>query len=174
MSDVIFEIKSKKANLALKLESYVKQDHSGVCFFSQAKNALDMIELKNAERMLLLEELSSMGFDCIVVDSPFSLDADHLDLFVRSHEVIMVSNGTEIANFKIINAYNAVRIMDQNADMPIANRFCLAYNNFHASGCSKIDDSNIKNIGGVPVFANASPSQIVFQIAKRDLFEKID
>ena len=33
MSDIIFSLKSKKANLAMKLESCVKQDHTGVYFY---------------------------------------------------------------------------------------------------------------------------------------------
>ena len=39
MSDIIYTLKSKKTNLALKLESCVKQDISGVYFYSQSKRA---------------------------------------------------------------------------------------------------------------------------------------
>ena len=46
MSDVIFAIKSKKANLPIKLESCVKVDPRGVYFFSETKNAMDMLELE--------------------------------------------------------------------------------------------------------------------------------
>ena len=44
MSDIIYALKSAKANLTLKLESCVKQDATGVNFFSASKVALDMQE----------------------------------------------------------------------------------------------------------------------------------
>lgn len=43
MSDIVFALKSKNTNLPLKLESCVKQDESGVYFYSQTKVALDML-----------------------------------------------------------------------------------------------------------------------------------
>lgn len=61
MSDIIFALKSKKANLAMKLESCVKQDGSGVYFYSQSKIALDMHELNSEDIMRLLSELKLYG-----------------------------------------------------------------------------------------------------------------
>ena len=60
MSDIIFSLKSKKANLAMKLESCVKQDHTGVYFYSQAKFALDMMELDKEETMTIEQRKSDM------------------------------------------------------------------------------------------------------------------
>ena len=53
MSDIIYALKSAKANLALKLESCVKQDSTGVYFFSATKVALDMQELHIVIRQIL-------------------------------------------------------------------------------------------------------------------------
>ena len=42
MSDVIYSLKSRKANLLLKLESCIKQSQEGVSYFSSTKVALDL------------------------------------------------------------------------------------------------------------------------------------
>ena len=57
MSDVIYALKTRRANLAMKLESCVKQDPRGVYFFSKAKLALDMLELTQQEILRLISEL---------------------------------------------------------------------------------------------------------------------
>ena len=61
MSDIIFALKSKKTNLAMKLESCVKQAESGVYFFSQSAIALDMMELTPDDTMTLISELQLTG-----------------------------------------------------------------------------------------------------------------
>ena len=45
MSDIVYNIKSKKSNLSLKLESSVKIDKRGVYFFSSPNLVLDLLEL---------------------------------------------------------------------------------------------------------------------------------
>lgn len=73
MSDIIYALKSKKANLGMKLESCVKQDVSGVYFISQCKVALDMNELNTEDVLKLISELKLHGsYDYIVVDIDFS------------------------------------------------------------------------------------------------------
>lgn len=77
MSDIIFALKSKKTNLPLKLESCVKQDTRGVYFYSQAKIALDMLELNTEDILRLISELKLMGeYDYIIVDIDFGIDKD--------------------------------------------------------------------------------------------------
>lgn len=42
MSDIIFALKGRKANLAMKLQSCVKKATCGVDFFSTSQTALDI------------------------------------------------------------------------------------------------------------------------------------
>lgn len=175
MSDVIFALKSKKANLSMKLESYVKQDVRGVFFFSQTKFALDMLEFKHEERMQLLNVLHTIGsYDEIIVDLGFGLDKDHLDYYREANNVIIVGDGSELSNIKIYKAYTALATMDQSSDMPIANRFSLMYNRFSSKTGRSVGDVDLRNVGGAPVFAHATTAQIVEQLAAGDLFKKLD
>lgn len=175
MSDVIFALKSKKANLTMKLESYVKRDSRGVYYFSSTRHALDMLEFKIEEKLQLLSELNMSGlYEYIIVDSDFALDKEHMDLFNKSHTVVMVSDGTENSNIKTDRAYNAILTLDQTADTILANRFVLLYNKFSNKISKLIENENLRNIGGAPVYTHATFSQIVDQLVSSTIFDKID
>lgn len=175
MSDVIFSLKSKKANLAMKLESYVKQDVSGVFFFSKAKFALDMLELRHEEQLQLLSELKILGaYDYLIVDMDFGLDKQHMDFYNKSRVVVMVGNGSETSNMKIKSAYSALTMMDQNSDVAMTGRFALIYNRFSSKTGNMIEDIDIRNVGGAPVYANATCQQVAKQLKQMDMFDKLD
>ncbi|MBO5214296.1 MAG: chromosome partitioning protein ParA [Clostridia bacterium] len=126
MSDVIFALKSKKTNLAMKLEGCVKQAESGVFFYSQPKVALDMMELSREDIAKLISELQLTGsYDYIVVDADFSIDREDLKLYRKAHTVVWVGDGSELSNTKLFRAFNALNILEQNAESPIVDR--LAY-----------------------------------------------
>lgn len=175
MSDVIFSLKSKKANFAMKLESYVKQDSSGVFFFSRPNFALDMLELKNEEKIRLISELRLLGaYDYMIVDTDFGMDKEHLDLYKKSHTVVMVGDGSEVSNAKIKAAYTSLVMIDQNSDITLSNRFALIYNRFGSKSGQLVSDIDIRNIGGAPVWANASCSQVAKQLMTMDMFDKLN
>lgn len=174
MSDIIFALKSKKANLAMKLESCVKQSASGVYFFSQAKVALDMLELSADDVMRFISELKLLGaYDYIIIDTAYSMSEDMIKLYKQAHALVWVSDGTEVSNNKIHRAYEALSIKEQNAEAALTNRMCLAYNKFSSKTGKTIGDIGIKNIGGAPVYMHASVGQVVEQISTMNMFENI-
>ncbi len=175
MSDVIFALKSKKANLALKLESYVKQDVTGVNFFSSANFSLDMLEFKHEERLQLINELKLLGsYDHMVIDVGFGLDKNSFDYYNASHNVVLISDGSEISNIKTLNAFNALITIDQSADVPVANRFSLLYNRFSSKTGKVLNEISFRNIGGFPVYAQATTAQIISQLSNNNVFDKLD
>lgn len=173
MSDIIFSLKSKKANLALKLESCVKHDPRGVFFYSQAKIALDMLELNADDLMRLITELKISGtYDYIVLDMDFSMDKDILDVYRKTHAVVFVGDGSEISNIKVFRAYTALVTKEQKKDSPVTNRICLVYNKF-SNKTSQALEIDIKNIGGAPRYEHATTEQVVSKLAAMDMFSKI-
>lgn len=174
MSDIIYAIKSKKANLALKLESCVKQETHGVFFYSQSKIALDMLELSTDDILRLISEIRLAGtYDIIVLDLDFSIDSEMLKILHQSHAVVWVGDGSEISNSKLYRAYTALSIIEQNSDAPILNRVSLIYNKFSNKTSKALDNLEIKNIGGNPKFEHASTSMVLDQIASKDMYDKI-
>lgn len=174
MSDIIYALKSKKANLALKLESCVKQDPRGVYFYSQSKIALDMLELKVDDIIRLISEIRLTGsYNVIILDLDFSFDADMLKILRQTHSIIWVGDGSEISNSKLIRAYSALSIIEQNEDVPLLNRISLIYNKFSNKTSKALDDLGIKTIGGNPRFEHATTAMVIGQIAPKEMFEKI-
>lgn len=174
MSDIIFALKSKKANLSLKLESCVKQDPKGVYFYSQSKIALDMLELDCDEIMRLISELKLTGsYDYIIIDADFSINKDAIKICKLAHSVIWVGDGSEISNTKVFRAYNALVTIEEKADSPLTNRLHLVYNKFSNKTSTALTDIAIKTIGGAPRYEHATTAQVLEQLCTKDIFDKI-
>lgn len=173
MSDIIFALKSKKANLPLKLESCVKCDKHGVYFYSQPKVALDMMELGTEEILRLISELRLAGsYDVIVLDMQFGLDKSRLDIYKKCNSIIMIGDGSENSNAKLYRAVNALNIMEQGADMQLSSRMLLLYNKFSNKTSKAIEDIGIKNIGGAPRYEHAENEQILSQLSSMAMFDR--
>lgn len=173
MSDVIFSLKSQKANLAMKLESSSKQDSSGVYFYSQAKLALDMHELEIEDIVHLLNTIKlTQDYDYVIIDMDFDLSREHLKLFRMLHAMVLVSDGSSTANFKLQRAYEAMQAIEQNEDYPLYKRVSIIYNQF-SNKTGQILETHIPVLGGAPRYEHARARQIVDKLAKMDVFNQI-
>lgn len=174
MSDVVFSVKSKKSNLALKLESYVRRDPRGVFFFAPSKIALDMMDLTIDDTLLLISELNLTGsYDYLIVDYDFTLSKDALNLFRKAHALVLVGDGSEVSNEKTKRAYYALSTIEQSSDSPITNRTKLIYNKFSNKTSVSMPDIGLQNLGGAPRFEHAGTAAVVKQLAGMDLFGQI-
>lgn len=175
MSDIIFFLKSKKANLSTKLESCVKQDISGVCFYGAARNALDMMELKMEDIQRLISEIRMTGtYDYIVVDMDFGITKEYLRLFRKAHQIIWISDGTTVSNRKIMMAYCALETKEQEDRRTILSKTSLIYNKFNNKTSKVIDDIRIQNIGGTPRFEGADERTVVEHLSNMNFFQMIE
>lgn len=87
-SDVIYALKSRKSNLLIKIESTLKTDPSGVDFFSDCRNAFDMIELKDDEIVSLIQAIGQVGeYEEIVVDLSGDLTERQLKLMILTEMI---------------------------------------------------------------------------------------
>ena len=171
--DVIYAIKSKKSNLALKLESNVKQDVSGVYFYDSCKVALDVIEMTVDDLKRLMDDLTISGYDFIVLDMNFSLDKKSVQLMKSTHNLVFVSDGSETANKKFERAFNALSIFEQQQDISLCSRISIMYNKFSSKFGQQIDNGSINMIGGVPKFEQATVSQLLNKIQDMQIFDKL-
>lgn len=174
MSDIIFALKSKKTNLSLKLESCVKQDRRGVYFYSQAKIALDMIEMNAEDTVRMLMELKATGgYDYIILDLDFGIHKDMLTVYRQAEDIVLVGDGSPESNAKIERAYAALMTLEQNADAPLNNRMSFVYNKVSSKTGHTINLPGVKSLGGAPRYANAEVQQVIDQLAAMDIFEAL-
>lgn len=175
MSDVIYSLKTKKANLAMKLESCMKRDSRGVFFFSQPKLALDMMELTGEEILRLISELRLTGsFDRIILDTEFGLDADSLKILRQANAVVLVGDGSTVSNTKLLRALTALSLKEQSEDATVLERSVLAYNKFSSKTGEALKNVDIQTIGGAPKYEHATVQQILDQLCKKPLFDEIE
>ncbi len=173
LSDIIFALKSKKANLALKLESSVKVSPNGVCFIDTANLVLDVMELKDDDIINLINEACSMqSFDEIIVDIGFSMKELDFTLIEKASKVILVSDGSEIANAKTVRCIESMQILDQQKEKNLVGKISLFYNRFSSRLGKRIENLNVNTIGGVPRI-EGSVSQIIDSIAGNSDLQKI-
>lgn len=175
MSDVLYALKGKKTKLSFKIESCVKQDKSGVYFFSQTKFALDMAELSYEDWGQLINELRITGiYEFIIVDMDFVLDEEYLKLYEMANEVVWINSGTSITNGKTYRAFQACRMIEQDKHIHIIEKIVLAYNRFSNKFCKIIDgELGVESIGGAPNFINVSNEQIIEQLSDMEILEKL-
>lgn len=151
LSDVVFALKSKKANLALKLESCIKQDPRKVFFFSGPNVALDSQELTGEDIQQLITQLQIGGnFDVILLDTDFSLENSKLRIFGMADAIVIVGDGAEVSNRKIQYAIQAINILEENSDVRTIGRMIMVYNKFSGATGTVIDTAGVRNIGGTP------------------------
>ncbi len=172
MSDIIFSLKSQKANLAMKLESAVKFDEeTGVYFYSESKLALDMREIHIPELVHLLSVIQlTQSYSYVILDMDFALSPEHLPLFRMLHAFISVSDGSEIANYKIERAFEAMEALEQDEDFPLYKRMAILYNKFSNKTGESLD-LECRVLGGAPRYEHAHVSQILDRLDKLDVFQ---
>ncbi len=174
-SDILFALKSRKGNLAMKLESYVKEDVNGVRFYSGAKIVLDRMEMNMDDTLSLLEELKKSNvYDYIVIDYGFGLDKDTRTVWKQTNSIVWVSDGSVHANQKTERAYQSFAILERNSEDEIAERLKLVYNRFSDKTGNRLENEELEVAGGAPVYSYSDIGQLLGQIAALEMLDNID
>lgn len=173
-SDVLFALKSGKGSMALKLESMVRRDVSGVYFYCSTKNALDLLEMEENELCSLLGELCATGgYDEIVIDTDFIFDKKTIRIFEMSDKIVFVDDGAEISNAKLVRGYQALRAYGHQKGIAILEKAGVFYNKFSSRTSRMVEGLELKNFGGIPRFENGTAKQIIGQLVSLGDFEKM-
>lgn len=127
--EIIYAIKSKKQNVALKIESNVISSKEGVNFFNEPRSALDMLELSDEDIELLINESQNMGkYKHIVIDSTLCLNS-RLKLFSKiAHRVILIAEPNDIGIKKLNDLNDALALMEEGGAIDITNKITIVCN----------------------------------------------
>lgn len=173
MSDIIYAIKSRRSNLAMKFESCAKRDETGVYFYSGTKSALDMMEMTPEDLLTLVSEVKAIGsYDYMILDMDFSLSPKTRELYDQIHSMVWVGDGTATSNEKLRRAVDAAVTLEENQSGLLVNKLHLAYNRFSKRN-GHIIETAIKSIGGIPRIDGADNRQIIERAAEMDIFDKL-
>ena len=172
MSDIIFALKGRKANLAMKLQSCVKKATCGVDFFSTSQTALDMLELDTDDIIQLIGDLKNAGpYQYVIMDMDFDLGECFKKLQTMLNGIVMVGDGSAVANRKLYRAVEALEIMEKNLNMPIINRTFIIYNKFRSQGGKVLEHIPVDILGGTPFYMQATTEQVVKELSCTKIFD---
>ena len=173
-SDVIYALKSGKSNLIMKIESSVKKSQEGVDFFSAPLEALDMVELNKDDIETLINELKNYSkYECVVIDINFNFGNIEKYIWEVCDDVVVVSDGSDIANDKFKKTYKSIDILHNKNVNINPNKIKLIYNKFSNKTSRVIRDVNVVEIGGIPKFEHATTQQVIAQVNRMNVFEKV-
>ncbi len=174
LSDVLFVLKSGKLNLPMKLESAVRESEEGVFFYESPPIALDVQELTEDDLKRLLKELRFSGhYDHIILDMDFALDGRMIHAFMEASAIVLVSDGMAVANTKMVRAYEALRMIDEQRDLRILGKLYLVYNKFSNKVSQAVEGIDLKLLGGAPRYAHAPEREVMEQLVSMNLFRQI-
>lgn len=169
-SDVIYALKSKKSNLSIKMESFMKTDKSGVDYFDTCKNAYDMAELTDKEIGLLLQGIAQMKeYEEIIIDLSGDL-SERMLLLMRDYasRIICVSDGSVTGNRKFELFCEMLRVIEQREEKDILGKMALLYNHYRTKTSSQLLEVPIAVLDGIiPCYEGVAGRELVEQIAAK-------
>lgn len=173
-SDVLFAVKNKKANLALKIASAIKQDPTGVSFFDDCNSPLDLSEMTKEDLSAVIEALLTLGtYDHILVTVESLLEDKTLWLLEKSSAITLVSTGSDISNSKAFSMINVLKVLERRVGSPILSKVGIFHNIFSSKTGKYLDTNDITLIGGSPTIVGATPKQIVEQISHNESLNRL-
>lgn len=170
-SDVIYAVKSNKTNRSMKLQSTVKQDATGVYYYSSVKIPLDMMEMGADDYITLQNEFKMLGcYDYIVIDMEYPKTHKEFKFFEHCNSIVVVSDGSETSEIKLSKAVRAIEIIDSQSDYAIMPRMWLLKNK---TGSNEISQNEIRLLGTFPVYQSVSPAQMAKQLSLSNIYEQL-
>ena len=175
LGDVIYAIKSRKGNLAMKLESALKHDATGVYFYSSTKMALDIAELNTDEIQQIISALKMSGsYDYIILDMDFSLEKSLLMVLEECNTVVFVADGSTVSNCKLERAVESLNVLEQQGDMKILMRSGILYNRFSSQTSRKAHVEGLKEFGGINRYEGFDTPKLLQQLKTQQVFQALE
>ena len=172
--EIIFALKSQKGNLSIKLESNVKTDASGIDYFESCKVPLDIGELNKEDIAKLLTAIRMQGkYQYIIIDKCFEL-SDVFNVIIKdSNEIVLVSDGTDISNNKLVKVNSVIEILQDRDDTDIKRKVSVLYNKFSSKNGKVINGLELRDLGGIQRYEGAEHNQLIEEVARMDVFDKL-
>ena len=79
---------------------------------------------------LISEARLSGNYEYVIADLEFGMDRASLQILRQAGAIVWTGDGSEISNRKLARAYQALAILEQNAEVPLTARIALIYNKF--------------------------------------------
>lgn len=175
-SDVLYALEMNHVATAVKIQNAISRDSGGVLFFAGCPTALDMRDVTVEKIELLFEQLQRLElFDWIIVDMAFAFDNRALQQLLRSDAVVFVSDGGEIANYKLKKISDSLEILIRQQPELGEIRTLLMYNKFSSQSGKKAEGVIFLEVGGVGRFVTMEGKLLLRAVTEKaaEAFDEI-
>ena len=171
LGDLLYALKAKRGNFAIKLESVVRQDISGISYVEPCRHAADTESISAKDMEVLVRAVAESGmYDSVIMDRNSGVaDTDYV-LRNCADSVILISDGTQTANGKIQKLCEALYLYEKNEDIVLMPKVKLLYNRFGSRTGCRLDQDQPETLGGFPRYENMTERTIIEQMAEKEVF----
>lgn len=171
LSDALYAVKSNRANLALKLQTIVRRDQSGICFFAPFDASLDAADMGGEDVSELIRVLVSMAmFDCIVIDADVAISKKRNILMNTATQIFLVNDGSDISNRKAERVLQAIQIIDERDETRLLAKCSLIYNKFGSMSVQPNFELCSRVLGVITRYEGGTFKQVLQQLAQKNMF----
>lgn len=171
LSDVLYAVKSRRANLGLKLNSMVRRDASGVSYFEPFEVILDSLELGVKDVKDMIQAMASTDkYEYIVIDLGSNYDSIRNRIMADAAVCLLVGNGTAVSNAKAARFVRAMALNDASSREQILTHTSIFYNQYSLDSVDAVCDPKIPIFAKVGHYESRSPKQILKMITASEVF----
>lgn len=170
--EIIYSIKNGHGNLKMKLESFVKNSPEKVAYFPRIGNILDLSAFEPNDKEELIKAAANLdGISFMIVDMSFDLNKDTYRMLDLADQIVVTSDGSEVANQKIFEALNAIEL--SQGEYMLDAKISLLYNKFsEGSPVGRISNIKQKTVGVANRY-KMPQRDIVNNLSKTTLFDSL-
>lgn len=175
-SDVLFNIKSRKSNILLKMEGAVKTDSSLVDYFETSRNPYDRLEMTEKDQEILIENIIQIkDYDYVVIDTNMILDTAFSQIIMNyATSIVLVSDGSINSNCKLSKLINIFKIWEQKKEQDILGKSYLLYNRYSSTYGKQLEGLPVKLLGGIQKFEKATDKKIIEEISFMEIIKDME
>lgn len=150
ISNIIYYIKEKKKNIALKIEGIRCTDpRYNIHYFAPPDSCVDLDEMSIDEIQYLLNKLRlSREYDEIFIDMSSNLNEKNVSILNASDQIILVIDQGDLAIAKLNTFLNELKLFSKRNDWDILGKIIIVLNKYNQS---KVINIKSQNLDGKPI-----------------------
>lgn len=165
LSDLLYALKSNRVNLALRMESIIRQDPCGVRYYAAPTNALERAELTEEDAQRLLTALrENPENQAVVLDIPLAFQGAGKYLLEAASRILMVTSASMTGQAKLFHTVHAIKT---GFSSDLLSRMALVGNR----GQEPPNHMGLPLLGVLPEYAGGTERQVVQAMSGHSIFD---
>lgn len=172
--ELLFAMKSRRKALELKLVGTVRQDKSGVCFFENTKNILDMLELTQGDLKELLSAIEqTKEYDKVFLDVGNGLGEKEVAAMMYANRLNLIVDDSENTRLKLDRYLDTLHLIEEKNQTDIASKIRIFYNKVMKQQTLPEQLADLRVSGAFPKIENGTYEGITGKIAGLEITCKV-